>query len=164
MPGRQLDTDRVAEGSMSSKLQSTGGKRPLGWILERHLLLFSLPLSSFFLPGVAFENSALGTPVPLPKVAISASSPSLGHRAKDHQPPAQGSLAAPEANAEAIHFLSNLREPGQWGRWERGGRGCRVQARPVSLSLAGPGTQKGCEAYLLIIFLKTYCLINYLFI
>uniref|UniRef100_A0A8C0TP34 Ciliogenesis-associated TTC17-interacting protein n=1 Tax=Canis lupus familiaris TaxID=9615 RepID=A0A8C0TP34_CANLF len=35
---------------------------------------------------------------------------STGHRAKDHQPPAQGSLAAPEANAEAIHFLSNLQQ------------------------------------------------------
>ncbi|XP_048962549.1 ciliogenesis-associated TTC17-interacting protein isoform X5 [Canis lupus dingo] len=43
---------------------------------------------------------------------VTSSSPSAypqGHRAKDHQPPAQGSLAAPEANAEAIHFLSNLR-------------------------------------------------------
>ncbi|XP_027947931.1 ciliogenesis-associated TTC17-interacting protein isoform X1 [Eumetopias jubatus] len=63
---------------------------------------------------MALGDSALGntcpTPVPLPKVAISASPPSLGPKAKDHQPSAQESLPAPKANAEAIHFLSNLKQ------------------------------------------------------
>ncbi|KAF0871825.1 PNKD hydrolase, partial [Crocuta crocuta] len=39
---------------------------------------------------------------------ISAFPASLGPRAKDHQPSAHESLPPPEANAEAIQFLSNL--------------------------------------------------------
>ncbi|XP_034864228.1 ciliogenesis-associated TTC17-interacting protein [Mirounga leonina] len=35
---------------------------------------------------------------------------STGPKAKDHQPSAQESLPAPKANAEAIHFLSNLKQ------------------------------------------------------
>ncbi|XP_004402827.1 PREDICTED: ciliogenesis-associated TTC17-interacting protein [Odobenus rosmarus divergens] len=35
---------------------------------------------------------------------------STGSKAKDHQPSAQESLPAPKANAEAIHFLSNLKQ------------------------------------------------------
>nr|XP_025747419.1 ciliogenesis-associated TTC17-interacting protein isoform X2 [Callorhinus ursinus] len=35
---------------------------------------------------------------------------STGPKAKDHQPSAQENLPAPKANAEAIHFLSNLKQ------------------------------------------------------
>uniref|UniRef100_A0A8D1RCP8 Ciliogenesis-associated TTC17-interacting protein n=1 Tax=Sus scrofa TaxID=9823 RepID=A0A8D1RCP8_PIG len=41
---------------------------------------------------------------------ISASLPSIGSKAKDHQPSAQAGLPPPEANAEAIHFLDSLRQ------------------------------------------------------
>ncbi|KAI4544439.1 hypothetical protein MG293_004705 [Ovis ammon polii] len=38
---------------------------------------------------------------------------SKGSKAKDHQPSTQENLPPPEANAEAIHFLNSLREPGR---------------------------------------------------
>ncbi|XP_047629436.1 ciliogenesis-associated TTC17-interacting protein isoform X1 [Phacochoerus africanus] len=45
-----------------------------------------------------------------PSSAISASLPSIGSKAKDHQPSAQAGLPPHEANAEAIHFLDSLRQ------------------------------------------------------
>lgn len=67
-----------------------------------------------------------------PSSAISASLPSIGSKAKDHQPSAQAGLPPPEANAEAIHFLDSLREPGQWGwrGWAPGWTGEKREKRP----------------------------------
>ncbi|KAF5922587.1 hypothetical protein HPG69_017960 [Diceros bicornis minor] len=81
---------------MSSKVQSTGGKRAAGAGKGRGV--FSPTIHH----GVALEESALGTPAP-PRPSPQ------GPRAQEHQPSAQESLPPPEANADAIHFLSSLR-------------------------------------------------------
>lgn len=95
---------------MSSKIQSTGRKRAAG--AGKGRAIFSLTIH----PGAALEDYVLGTPVlPIsfsPRSVISSSPPHVGPRAKDHQASAPESLPPPEANAEAIHFLNSLSEPG----------------------------------------------------
>lgn len=132
---------------MSSKVQSTGRKRAAG--AGKGRAIFSLTIH----PGAALEDYVLGTPVlPIsfsPRSAISFSPPHVGPRAKDQQASAPESLPPPEANAEAIQFLTSLSEPGLCVCG--GGQGTslertkerRPRPGPVSLSLDSPGTQKG---------------------
>ena len=108
-----------AAGSMSSKVQSKGRKRGAGAGEGR--AIFSLIIC----PEVALEDSALGTTA-LPlffslESTISPYFPSIGPRAKEQQQAsAPESLPPPNANAEAIRFLTSLSEPGQWVSGEEG--------------------------------------------
>ena len=102
---------------MSPKVQSKGEKGAVELrvgVLESEGVIS--PSSSTL--GWPWRSLLLGLPPHRcppqgPPSAISVSPPSIGSKAKDPQPSTQENLPPPEANAEAIHFLNSLREPGQ---------------------------------------------------
>lgn len=97
----QSKGEKGAEELGGGGLESEGGispsSSPLGWPWK--ILLLGLWPHHCLSQG--------------PPSAISASPLSIGSKAKDHQPSTQENLPPPEANAEAIHFLNSLREPGR---------------------------------------------------